>query len=185
MHRSHISKVPDSPDLYEAKLSGIPIDVSYMKYRLPSSAMDPPMKAELIVSPPCQQEAGKTLLICIPFAVDPCIEKGLLDVSVVLSLPPDIGSLLKTSHKATWAPSQSRLQWTFDALESGSQGVIRAVLSHEGSSLDYDTLVSHVRGTIVYSGYPGCSYSGLGFDISCGDGEYIPGKIRTFGELKI
>lgn len=185
MHKSYITKTsgPASP-LYEAKLSGIPIDVSYMKYRLPSSAVNPPMQAEVLVSPPCQEDAGKTLLLCIPFAVNPDMEHGLLDAVVTISLPPDIKALLKTSHKATWSPSQSRIQWSFEKLASGSQGFIRAILSHEGSSLDHDTLVSYIKGSIVYSGYPGCSYSGLDFDISCGDAqEVVPGKIRTFGEL--
>jgi hypothetical protein len=185
MHKSYITRVPETSDRYEAKLSGIPIDVSYMKYRLPSSAVNPPLQAEIIVSPPCQEGAGKTLLICIPFAVDPSIEREILDVSVTVQLPPDMGSLLKTSHKATWSPSQSRLQWTFESLAPGSQGVIRALVSHQGSSLDYGALSSHVKCKIVYSGYPGCSYSGLDFDISCGEDEVVPGKIRTFGELLI
>lgn len=185
MHKSHITKMPGlASPLYEAKLSGIPIDVSYMKYRLPSSAVNPPIQAELLVSPPCLEDAGKTLLLCIPFAVNPDMEHGLLDVVVTMSLPPDMKALLKTSHKATWSPSQSRIQWSFEKLATGSQDFIRAIMSYEGSSLEHETLVSHMKGSIVYSGYPGCSYSGLSFDISCGDAQaVVPGKIRTFGEL--
>lgn len=180
-----------SDSIFEAKLTGIPIDVSYLKYKLPSPCVHPPLQAELIVSPPSHADALDTILICIPFAVNPQLEGGLLDVLITLNMPPDLDKLLKTSHKATWCPSQSKIQWSFESLATGTQGLVRAIVSHSRASLDHETLVSHVKGTITFSGYPGSSFSDLSFDIACGDVqevdddaiEYIPGKIRTFGEL--
>lgn len=187
LHKSHVSKLTDPTHLFQAKLSGIPIDVSYLKYRLPSSAVNPPMQAELMIAAPCQAE--RTLLLCIPYAVNPEIEQGLLDVSITVSLPPDLDKLLRTSHQAVWAPSQSRIHWTFEKLAAGSHGVVRAILSQTASSgIDFETLVSHIKGTIVFSGHPGYSYSGLSFDIASSEDkgqEFVPGKIRTFGELTL
>eukprot|EP00889_Picochlorum_renovo_P008456 jgi/Picre1/35486/NNA_002948.t1 len=67
---------------------------------LPSSAVDPPLQCNMLVALP-EEEKGpaKSMLLVIPFAVNPSLPNGLVDVSVTLSLPPELDGLVKTSHK--------------------------------------------------------------------------------------
>ena len=181
-HASYVSR--GAGGAFEATLSGTPIDASFVKYMLPSAAVNPPLQADLRM---VYSDANKKeVLVCIPLAVDPLLKGGLVDVSITVSLPPDVRKLHKTSHKAVWSPDQSRIQWTFERLEAGSQELIRAIVSCDS----FDRIPQYTRSTIVFSGYPGQSLSGLSFDLAVprATKEHVfhPGKrIRTFGEMEL
>jgi hypothetical protein len=169
---------------FEATLSGTPIDASFVKYILPSATVNPPLQADLRLV--YSDTKKKEVLVCIPLAVNPLLKGGLVDVSVMVSLPPDVKKLVKTSHKAVWSPDESRIQWTFERLEAGSQESIRAIVSCDS----FDRIPQYTRSIIVFSGYPGQSLSGLSFDLAIPrttkEQVFHPGKrIRTFGEMEL
>ncbi|WPT14130.1 hypothetical protein PSENEW3_00000261 [Picochlorum sp. SENEW3] len=175
---------------FGARLSSTPIDTSYLRYQLPSSAVDPPLQCNMLVALP-EEEKGpaKSMLLVIPFAVNPSLPNGLVDVSVTLSLPPELDGLVKTSHRASFSPQESRIQWCIDSMEAGGTGAIRAILKSSKGIQNRDTTIEDIRAEVLYSGYPGKSYSGLGFEVGFeGDEDgkpYYAGKIRTFGRVSL
>lgn len=185
VHRTYAQK---NAGEFRARLSSTPIDTSYLKYQLPSSAVDPPLQCNLLVALP-EEDTGpaKTIVLVIPFAVNPSLHGGLVDVSVTLSLPPELDGLVKTSHKAAFSPQESRVKWSIDSMEAGSTGAIRAILKSSKGIQNRDTTIDNIRAEVLYSGYPGTSYSGLGFEVGfegAEDGKpYYAGKIRTFGRV--
>ena len=206
---------------FSAALSGIPIDATYLKYALPSAAVRPPLQASIVIGGPSSSSTPslsstsgpRQLLVCIPYAVDPEMGPGipsLVDVSLTLSFPPDVDTLVKTSHPAEWCPIQSKVQWALGVLEAGAQGVVRAIVSFKNADRKQlnetiDRISKDIRATILFSGYPGRSYSGLAFDLgeagqldrgddgvdstktkgqpSCD--QFFAGNVRTFGELQL
>ena len=216
LHNKYVKLVEDgskknASTTFSAALSGIPIDATYLKYALPNTAVRPPLQASLVIgkstskpsasSSSTSSSSSHQLLVCIPYAVDPDLTSSissLVDVSITVSFPPDIDGLQKTSHQAEWCPVQSKIQWKLAALEAGAQGVVRAVVSFKGvdpKKLDEttDRISSAIRATILFSGYPGRSYSGLAFDLGEeldeGQGtngeQFFAGNVRTFGELAL
>ena len=206
---------------FSAALSGIPIDATYLKYALPSAAVRPPLQASLVIGGPSSSvspssvSASHQLLVCIPYVVDPELAPAipsLVDVSFTLSFPPDVDTLVKTSHQAEWCPIQSKLQWALGALEAGAQGVVRAIVTFRNADPKrlketVGRISQDIRATILFSGCPGRSYSGVGFDLgdageldqSSSDGvavdstktaeprgdQFFAGNVRTFGELQV
>lgn len=215
---------------FSAALSGIPIDATYLKYALPSAAVRPPLQASIVIGGPSSSSspsassdaASRQLLVCIPYAVDPELAPAipsLVDVSFTLSFPPDVVALVKTSHPAEWCPIQSKVQWALGALEAGTHGVVRAIVSFKNADRrqlneTIERVSKDIKATILFSGYPGRSYSGLAFDLGdLGDlgeaGTHVPpdqgaegvdstealgdpscdqffaGHVRTFGELQL
>ena len=204
-HRKYV-RARDAKDdevTFSAALSGIPIDATYLKYALPSAAVRPPLQASLVVGTPDTTRQAATLLVCVPYAVDPALSgsvSSLVDVSVTVSFPPDVDGMVKTSHAAEWCPIQSRAQWTFARLEAGESGVVRAVVSFKrpptaaGETDTNETtrrICAGISATVLFSGRPGSSFSGLGLDISgddddgIGEGSFWSGNVRTFGELSL
>jgi hypothetical protein len=212
VHKSFAKKLPSSKmdssqsGMFMASLSGIPIDATYLKYVLPSATVNPPLQAKLLATTSKLKKVDngrRSLLVCIPYAVDPG-SSGLVDVSVTVSFPPEVTGLLKTSHKAEWCPIQSKIRWEISELAAGKRGVIRAMVLYKNTTGTgrEELLTSNLKATVFFSGYPGKSYSGLRFDMSGvagvdgasidddddridGSATLFAGNIRTFGQLEL
>ncbi len=229
VHNKFVGLVEDgsrnnTSSTFSAALSGIPIDATYLKYALPSAAVRPPLQASLVIGGASSTSSTasissittpRQLLVCIPYAVDPELAPAipsLVDVSVTLSFPPDVDTLVKTSHPAEWCPIQSKMQWALGTLEAGAQGVIRTIVTFKNADPKQlketiDRISQDIKATILFSGYPGKSFSGLAFDLGdageldqgpngadgvdstktgepCGD-QFFAGNVRTFGQLQL
>lgn len=191
---------------FSVVMSGIPIDATYLKYALPKASVRPPLQASLVIGtqrdPMRASRKETTLLVCIPYAVDPALPVNfLVDVVVTLAFPPDVDGLVNTSDMAVWCPIHSKVQWTLARLDAGEAGVLRAVVRVKSGSGTVEEAVARVCSgtvaTVLFSGCPGRSYSGLGFAVGDDDldvdresnpsseKEFFPGNVRTFGELKL
>ena len=172
---------------FDAVLAGTPINISYIKYQLPSSSCLPPLQVDLIVAPPEDPTVSKEALIIIRYAANHASTWSLLDTIVTLDLPPEFSRLVRTSHKAQWAPTQSRIRWEIGSVAPGEEGSIQAVISAAAPLNSVGDIFQHIKAEVLYSGWPGKSLSGLeldvGFPAAEGDPTYHPGKTRTFGRV--
>ena len=104
------------------------------------------------------------------------------------------------------------MQWALGTLEAGAQGVIRTIVTFKNADPKQlketiDRISQDIKATILFSGYPGKSFSGLAFDLGdageldqgpngadgvdstktgepCGD-QFFAGNVRTFGQLQL
>lgn len=183
VHRNFVSRRKDHS--FMSKLTGVPIDASYLKYNVPLSTCNPPMQADLILVPSASPNSSEVLVI-LRYALNPDLSKGLVDVAISLDMPPEVPNLVKTSEKAKWSPTECRILWELDLLPPGASGSIQAVFRANGPLQSPSDIFSQVKAHILFSGWPGSSFSGLGFQISLPEEEeYHKGRIRTFGSLTL
>jgi len=183
LHRNFVSKRKNHS--FVSKLTGVPIDASYLKYNVPLSTCNPPMQADLILVPSASPNSREVLVI-LRYAINPDLVKGLVDIAVSLDMPPELSNLVRTSEKAKWSPTECRIQWELDFLQPGASGCIQAVFSTNGPLQSANDIFSQVKAHILFSGWPGSSFSGLGLQISLPEAdEYHKGKVRTFGCLTL
>ena len=181
---------------FAAQLTGAPMDCSYVKYGLPSVACNPPLQVDLLVAPPSGVPMPGKLsalqwesLIVLQYASNPELPGPLLDVVVEVDLPPEVGVLVKTSPNAQWSPDECRLRWNLDRIFPGDTGLARAVVAVKpgvDASRAAVALQDATSARVVFTGWPGQSLSGAGFEISMpGEAEpkYHKGRALWFGEM--
>lgn len=170
----------------------------FFKYRLPSSACDPPLQLDLAVAPQSETPITGTPLvtwnglIVLRYAVNPGLSGALLDVIVDLDLPPEFVQIVRVSPAAQWSPTECRLRWNIGKLDPGSSGCLRAVVGAKLGTLAAraeDALCSGTQAKVVFTGWPGKAMSGVRFEVSLPEEqqeiEYHGGKIVTFGEVTV
>jgi len=159
---------------FTARLTGAPMDCSYIKYALPSVACLPPIQIDLAVAPPSGIGAppatlGWEGLIVLRYVSNPELPGPLLDVTVELNLAPELGVLVKTSPSAQWSPDECRLKWNLGEIPPGESGIARAVVGAKpgtGSDRAEMALKEETIARVVFTGWPGKSLSGAGFEVA-------------------
>jgi hypothetical protein len=205
---AHASDVDDKFG-FTARLTGAPMDCSYLKYSLPSVACLPPLQIDLAVAPPTHSGAGKSGalgwegLIILRYVSNPELSGPLLDVIVEVDLAPELGVLVKTSPSAQWSPDECRLKWNLGKILPGDSGVARAVVGAKpgtGSDRAEVALKEETTARVVFTGWPGKSLSGAGFEVALPvlvatealkkeeekenkEEEYHKGRAVWFGEM--
>jgi hypothetical protein len=164
---------------FTARLTGAPMDCSYIKYALPSVACLPPLQIDLVVAPPSgnAKTTGGALpsslgwegLIVLRYVSNPALSGPLLDVIVEVDLAPELGVLVKTSPSAQWSPDECRLKWNLGKISPGASGVARAVVGAKpgtGSDRAEAALQEETTARVLFTGWPGQSLSGAGFEVA-------------------
>jgi hypothetical protein len=196
---------------FKARLTGAPMDCSYIKYALPSVACLPPLQLDLAVAPPSANansvptSLGWEGLIVLRYVSNPDLPGPLLDVVVEIDLAPELGVLVKTSPSAQWSPDECRLKWNLGKIVPGASGIARAVVGAKpgtGSNRAEIALKEETTARVVFTGWPGQSLSGAGFEVAMptsvdtkekkeGEKEeketdtYHKGKAVWFGEMLV
>lgn len=167
---------------FRANLSGSPIDTSYLKYTLPPSSCSPPIQVDFAVAP--SSGSSNEVLVLLRYIVSPELFKSLIDVSITVDLPPELTKLVKVSHGAKWSPTESRLRWEFENLTAGSHDDLRLIMCSSKYLDDPGAVYEHIKAVLTFSGWPGTSFSGVGFRVGfCGEDVQHRGRIRTFGKI--
>jgi hypothetical protein len=195
---------------FTARLTGAPMDCSYIKYALPSVACLPPLQIDLAVAPPSGIGAPPASLcweglIVLRYVSNPELPGPLLDVIVEVNLAPELGVLVKTSPSAQWSPDECRLKWNLGKISPGESGIARAVVGAKpgvGSDRAEVALKEETTARVVFTGWPGKSLSGAGFEVAMPtkheekkendeeekenkSDEYHKGKSVWFGEMLV
>ena len=201
---AHASEADDGYG-FTARLTGAPMDCSYIKYALPSVACLPPLQVDLAVAP--QSGTGKSIptslgwegLVILRYVSNPDLPGPLLDVIVEVDLPPELGVLVKTSPSAQWSPDECRLKWNLGKIVPGGSGIARAVVAAKpGTGFDRAeaALKEETTARVVFTGWPGKSLSGAGFEVAMprdkeskeekeNKEEYHKGRAVWFGEMTV
>jgi hypothetical protein len=98
---------------------------------------------------------------------------------------------MQVAPPAEWSPDQCRICWTLPKLVAGQHGALGAVFTcAAGVSRDAATkaLREGSKARVVFTGKPGRSLSGLGFQVAPFEGDaasYMPGVTMHFGEVEV
>lgn len=204
---AHASEVDDNFG-FTARLTGAPMDCSYIKYALPSVACLPPLQIDLAVAPPSGTGAppaslGWEGLIVLRYVSNPELPGPLLDVIVEVDLAPELAVLVKTSPSAQWSPDECRLKWNLGKISPGECGIARALVGAKPGTVSDRAEVAlkeETKARVLFTGWPGKSLSGAGFEVAMPamheekkeegekenkSDEYHKGKAVWFGELLV